>query len=126
MRYGILDHADLFDRMEAHLARLGWMVPTDAELRADLLVQRRGRLDRRIQLLRQIRKLEGGPAVERPDWANSVRCVRFLGADLEGIDKVTNEEREAAQGELAERICLLPESGRITEAEMVALRKFLS
>ncbi len=125
-RYGVFDDADLFNRMEAHLTRLGWRVPTDAELRERLLVQRRESLNRRVQLLRQVRECEARPAGEQPEWANPVRCVRFRGADLDGIDGVTDEQREAARGELAERICQLAESGRVTEAEMVALRELLS
>lgn len=122
-RSAILDDSDLFTRVEAHLTRLGWRVPTDAELHDRLLARRRKTLDGRVELLRQVREFEARPAGPRLDRAP--RKLRFLGADLEGLEGLTDEEREAARGELAERICLLAESGRVVEIEEAGMRKLL-
>jgi hypothetical protein len=125
----IFANRDVFDRVHQHITRHGWTRDnnneTPDERFAKLLAIRRRKLDRRVELLKRVRECEDRPKGETPDWARPPRCAAFLGADTEGLGELSDDEREAARGQIAGRICALAATGRISEEELVALRRML-
>ena len=118
------ENGDVFDALRAHLTRLGWRTE-NAEDRARTV---RKMLEVRVQVLREIKRLELRAESEMPEWARSIKeasgsvgrgWTTWTAISLDD----TEEQREAQNVE--PRLEKLARSGKITKEEYDLLRERL-
>lgn len=87
----VFENADVFDKVEAHLTRLGWHLVTASEARADQLAA-----------LRAIRQFELRSEGARPEWSSALRQPSRAAGSFRMVKKLpdgaSDEERELASG----------------------------
>ncbi|MET7245842.1 hypothetical protein ABZT49_21040 [Methylobacterium sp. EM32] len=116
---------DVFDRLRAHLARLGWHTETNEDRnRARAAARQRG-----VEVLQVVKQREARPAGECPSWAKPILERRERQRDrgsfgltrataLAGLDE---DEREVERGWVPCRLDDLAVTGRIGEEEYTDL-----
>lgn len=120
---------DVYDRLRAHLTRLGWRVETDDDReRAKAAARQRG-----VEVLQVVKQLEARPASEPPPWARAILDRRerqggsgSLWIAVPALADLNDDEREVEFGRVPHRLDDLAVSGRIGEAEYTALSRRLS
>lgn len=105
----VYENADVFERLEEHLTRLGWHWITTEETQAD-----------RLAALRAIKQFEARSEGPRPEWSSKFHEPKAgaLSFVVQPPATASDEERELARGRpLRDRVLLLAISGRISRDE---------
>jgi hypothetical protein len=117
-------NADVLEALHAHLTRLGWRTQNALD-RAKLA---RRRLDRQVEVLREVKAFETRAEAPPQAWAASLEHRMGFGSGWTiGVLRdpaLTEEEREARQA--AHRLAKLALSGRISQHDYGRLRSTLA
>jgi hypothetical protein len=115
-------NADTFAELHAHLTRLGWRT----ESAEDREKTARKAMQRAVEVLRDVKRLELRPEAVKPDWARPAEEALSREQKVMRIsrvsehDKMTMEEREARR--VGNRLNKLAVSGRISKEEYETLQ----
>ncbi len=119
------ENADVFARLHGHLTRLGWRTETEA----DREKARRKALAQRVDLLRELKRLEARPKGPRGEWAERIAHPgsKFTNWTIRRADQpetLTPEEQEARTPEhLRDRLRDLALNGKVSQEEYDALSR---
>jgi hypothetical protein len=117
-------NSDVFEALRAHLARLGWRT----ENAADRALQQRRKNEIRVEVLREVKRLEAGTSSAQPLWATRVSKRQRISVwrrtdEINGYDPEVRETYDPPG--LERRLDELALSGRIAEAEYDRLQEML-
>jgi hypothetical protein len=117
------DNVEVFEKLRNHLTRLGWRVENAEDQRR---VQVRT-IARKVAVLREIKELAKRPTAAPGEWTERLRVQqeRVEGViaivDKNGLERMSQDEREAHLGGAERRLRELALTGRIANDEYEAL-----